>query len=100
MRCAARLPDFRDGARRTPLATAGSQKERIYEASQRQRPREATGILMTAVAIIAVAAIAAGVSLYNKSADPIGPLPVNLPTTPQSYLGVYANGAPASYHAE
>jgi mannan endo-1,4-beta-mannosidase len=56
---------------------------------------------MTAVAIIAAAAIAAGVSLYNKSADPAaptGPLPVDLPTTPQSYLGVYADGMPASYN--
>lgn len=54
-------------------------------------------ILMTAAAIIAAAVIAAGVSFYNKSAEPIRPLPVNLPTTPQSYLGVYANEAPASY---
>ena len=54
-------------------------------------------VLMAAAAIIAAAAIAAGVSFYNKSAEPIGALPVNLPTTPQSYLGVYANEAPASY---
>lgn len=49
------------------------------------------------VAIIAAVAIVAGISLYNKSSDSSGPLPVNLPTTPQSYLGVYTNGAPASY---
>ncbi len=54
-------------------------------------------VLTIVVAIIAAAAIVAGVSLYNKSADSAGPLPVNLPTTPQSYLGVYANGAPTSY---
>jgi len=54
-------------------------------------------LLTAAVAIIAAAAIAAGVSLYNKSADSIGPLPVNLPTAPQSYLGVYTDGAPKSY---
>ncbi len=54
-------------------------------------------VLMAAAAIIAAAAIVAGVSFYNKSAEPIGPLPVHLPTTPQSYLGVYANEAPASY---
>jgi mannan endo-1,4-beta-mannosidase len=51
----------------------------------------------TAVAVVAAAAIAVGVSLYNKSAAPVGPLPVHLPTTPQSYLGLYADGAPASY---
>ena len=60
------------------------------------RPRRRR-LLTTAVAIIAAAAIAAGVSLYNKSADSLAPLPVNLPTTPQSYLGVYADGAPTSY---
>jgi hypothetical protein len=49
------------------------------------------------VAIIAAAAIAAGVILYNKSADPTGPLPVNLPPASGSYLGVYANGVPNSY---
>jgi glycosyl hydrolase family 26 len=52
------------------------------------------------VAIIAAAAIAAGVSIYNKSADSADsarPLPVQLPTTPQSYLGVYVDGVPASY---
>ena len=38
-----------------------------------------------------------GVGLYNRSADRAGPLPVDLPTTPQSYLGVYAAGTPASY---
>ena len=54
-------------------------------------------ILTIGAAIIAAAAIAVGVSLYNKSGDSTGPLPVQLPTTPQSYLGVYADGAPASY---
>jgi mannan endo-1,4-beta-mannosidase len=63
--------------------------------SQRRRRRIVTG-----VAVIAAAAIAAGVSLYNRSADSAryaAPLPVQLPATPQSYLGVYAGGAPASY---
>jgi mannan endo-1,4-beta-mannosidase len=51
----------------------------------------------TCVAIVAAAAIAVVISLYNRSVAPAGPLPVHLPTTPQSYLGVYADGAPASY---
>jgi hypothetical protein len=54
-------------------------------------------LVTTAAAIFAVAAIAAGVILYNKSADPNGPLPVHLPATSDSYLGVYANGVPDSY---
>ena len=48
-------------------------------------------------AIIAAGAIAVGISLYDKPGGSAGPLPVQLPTTPQSYLGVYADGAPASY---
>ena len=36
-------------------------------------------------------------TLYNRSADPTGPLPVHLPTTPQSYLGVFVKGFPDSY---
>jgi mannan endo-1,4-beta-mannosidase len=47
--------------------------------------------------VVIVIAAAAGVSLYDRSADRTGPLPVDLPTTPQSYLGVYAAGTPASY---
>jgi Glycosyl hydrolase family 26 len=63
-------------------------------------PRRRRRLVTSGVAIIAAAAIAVGVSLYNKSADSAGstgPLPVQLPTTPQSYLGVYVNGTPASY---
>ena len=66
-----------------------------YRSGENQRGRRR--IVTTGAAIIAAAAIAAGVSLYNKSTDSIGPLPVQLPATPQSYLGVYADGTPASY---
>jgi Glycosyl hydrolase family 26 len=56
-------------------------------------------VVTAAASIIAVAAIGVGVTLYNQSASPAKPqpLPVHLPTTPGSYLGVYTNGAPASY---
>jgi mannan endo-1,4-beta-mannosidase len=53
--------------------------------------------LTTGAAIVAAAVIAAAVILYNRASDPKGPLPVNLPTTAGSYLGVYTNGVPASY---
>jgi Glycosyl hydrolase family 26 len=54
--------------------------------------------MLIAVAVIVVAAaIAVGVSLYHRSANTAGPLPDQLPTTPQSYLGVYVKGTPASY---
>jgi mannan endo-1,4-beta-mannosidase len=60
-----------------------------------KRPRR---IARVAVVVIAAAAIAAGVAAYNRSADPVGgPLPVKLPTTPQSYLGIFAKSFPSSY---
>jgi hypothetical protein len=62
--------------------------------AQRRKPR---GGRTAVLAVIAAAAIAAGVTLYNKSADPSGPLPVHLPITPQSYLGIYNSQFPASY---
>jgi len=61
---------------------------------RRARPKR---LGTTAAAIIAAAAIAAGVVLYNRSSDPSGPLPVNLPTSTGSYLGVYTKGVPHSY---
>ena len=62
---------------------------------RKRRPRR---IVIVGISIIAAAAIASGAVFYNnKSADPAGPLPTNLPPASGSYLGVYANGAPASY---
>jgi glycosyl hydrolase family 26 len=58
--------------------------------------RKLRWIASACVAII-IAVVAAGISLYSRSADHTGPLPVDLPTTPQSYLGVYAAGSPSSY---
>ena len=58
------------------------------------RPRKNRSIITTAAAIIAAAAIALGISLYNKSSDPTGPLPVHLPPATASYLGIYAKGIP------
>ena len=66
----------------------------------RNSPWRRRRLITTGVAIIAAAAIAAIVTLYNKPAVPtnsVGPLPVHLPTTPQSYIGVFAKGSPASY---
>lgn len=65
----------------------------------RRRQGGSRRIATTGAAILAAAAIAAGVVLYNKSADPSGPLPVNLPPATASYLGVYVRGVPGSYAA-
>jgi hypothetical protein len=67
--------------------------------SSRSVPRRPRRIWAGAAAIIAAIAIAIAVSLYNRSADPDGPLPVHLPTTPDSYLGVFVKGFPDSYGA-
>jgi hypothetical protein len=60
-------------------------------------PRRLRRIVIAGVAVIAAAAIALGVTLYNKSADATGPLPVHLPPESASYLGVYTQGLPDSY---
>jgi mannan endo-1,4-beta-mannosidase len=63
----------------------------------RRRQGAPRRLVKACAAAIAALAIAAGVIIYNKSADPSGPLPVNLPAATGSYLGIYANGTPASY---
>lgn len=60
-----------------------------------QQPRRRS--LTTFLALISVAVIGAGVILYNSSSDPTGPLPVNLPPSTGSYLGVFTKGVPGSY---
>ena len=49
------------------------------------------------VAVVTAAAIAVGVILYNRSSDSTGPLPDHLPTSADSYLGVYTPSAPGTY---
>lgn len=61
--------------------------------ARRVQRRRLSGV----ITLIAAAGIAAGVVLYNRSGDPAGPLPVHLPATPASYLGVFAKGFPESY---
>jgi mannan endo-1,4-beta-mannosidase len=63
-------------------------------AMMQRRSKRALG---AALAGLAALAIAAGVAVYNRSADPAGPLPAQLPATPDSYLGVFVPGFPASY---
>ena len=63
----------------------------------RRRQASSRRFLTTMLAIIAVAVIAVGVVLYNKSSDHAGPLPVDLPPASGSYLGVFAKGLPNSY---
>jgi mannan endo-1,4-beta-mannosidase len=89
-----------DDAHLTLQPWPGHRKNNSMKHRSRSNPRKRRRIVTASVAIIAIAAIAAGVSLYNKSADhtrPTGPLPVHLPTTPESYLGVYTAGVPSSY---
>jgi mannan endo-1,4-beta-mannosidase len=63
----------------------------------RRRQRRSRRLVTAVVAVVATAAIAAGVIIYNRSAEPTGPLPVHLPATSNSYLGVFTKGVPDSY---
>ncbi len=84
------VPDQEDGGRPTGR---GHRKDGRGSNGRRKRRR----IVTTVAAIVAAAAIVAGISFFNKSTEPSGPLPINLPPSTASYLGVYASGAPASY---
>ena len=63
---------------------------------RRKRQRGPARLLTVGVVIIAAAATAGAVILHNRS-DPTGPLPVQLPASTGSYLGVYTKGVPDSY---
>jgi mannan endo-1,4-beta-mannosidase len=63
----------------------------------RRRQGRSRPMLKGAAAILAAVAIAAGVIIYNRTADHTGPLPVNLPPSSGSYLGVFTDGVPESY---
>jgi mannan endo-1,4-beta-mannosidase len=63
----------------------------------RKRQRRSRRAVTIGVAVIAAAAIAAAIIIYNRSAEPTGPLPVHLPATSSSYLGVFTKGVPDSY---
>jgi hypothetical protein len=71
-----------------------SRSLRRRTSSQRWKRRK---IITASAAIVTLAAITLGITLYNRSAEPTGPLPVHLPPASQSYLGVYAKGLPDSY---
>jgi hypothetical protein len=62
----------------------------------RKSQRRLRGIIITFVVIIAALAVTAAITLSKRS-NSAGPLPVHLPPTPESYLGVYAHGVPDSY---
>jgi mannan endo-1,4-beta-mannosidase len=65
---------------------------------QSRRKRKGPGrFIIGALVIIVVAAIGAGAYVHNRSSDPTGPLPVQLPATTGAYLGVYTHGVPDSY---
>ena len=69
----------------------------MRRAGRRRQPTRPRRWVKAGVAIVAAAAIAAGVILYNQSSGHPGPLPVHLPPVSGAYLGVYTSSAPASY---
>jgi mannan endo-1,4-beta-mannosidase len=88
------VPEEEDGSQ---LAPWPGRRHGAGHAAGQRGGRGKRRRLTAAIAVIAAAAIAAGVVVYNRSVVPSGPLPVNLPISTASYLGVYAEGAPASY---
>jgi hypothetical protein len=90
------LPPQQEEARLRPPGRS-HRKSNFMRRRNGNGTRKRRRILTTSAAIIAVVAIALGISLYNRSAEPTGPLPVHLPPASGSYLGVYAQGLPDSY---
>ncbi len=80
-----------------PLAPREHRKSGTTRRDSGNKLRKRRRILTTGAAIIAVAAIVLGIVVFNRSSEPTGPLPVHLPPATGSYLGVYADGVPASY---
>jgi mannan endo-1,4-beta-mannosidase len=73
-------------------------RDQSRRGQRRRRQRSRGRIVTSAVVILAAVAIAAGVILYNRSADTsTGPLPVHLPTGTGSYLGLFDKDIPNSY---
>jgi mannan endo-1,4-beta-mannosidase len=68
-----------------------------HHGKRRQKPGKPRRLLRALAAVVVAAAIALGVVVYNKSSDHTGPLPVDLPPSSSSYLGVYTRGAPDTY---
>jgi hypothetical protein len=78
-------------------AAAATQDRQSRLASRRNGSDPRRRLITVVVAIVAVAAIAVGIIVYDANSEPSGPLPVRLPPAAGSYLGVYAQGLPASY---
>jgi mannan endo-1,4-beta-mannosidase len=85
----------------TPEPGSGHRKNGSARRGSRRPAGKRRRMLTVGAAIVAVLAIVAGVTLYNKASDQhstsAAPLPVHLPAIPESYLGVYTNTAPSSY---
>jgi mannan endo-1,4-beta-mannosidase len=54
-------------------------------------------VAIGAAVLVAIAVIVAATRHYKSAAGPPTPAPVILPTTPDSYLGVYRKGVPHTY---
>ncbi len=73
----------------------GRSEMRHGRRSERRRHRR---LLTVCLSVLAAAVIAAGLVAYNRSnTKGSGPLPVHLPATTGSYLGVYTKNLPDSY---
>ena len=84
-----RRPSGDIASRRSHGGTTGESQSMRHRAE-----RASVGGSHTAAAIVAVAAIAAGIIVYNNPRSPTGPLPVHLPARVRLLPGVYTPRAP------
>ena len=90
-------PSHRQEEDVTLMPLPADRKNGTRRHGSRSRLRKSRRIVTTGTVIIAVAAIAIGIALFNRSTEPTGPLPVHLPPSSASYLGVFTKGVPDSY---
>jgi mannan endo-1,4-beta-mannosidase len=76
-----------------PINTSDQKKTKHRNSNRIRRSRT----FKMGAALVVIVAIALVITLYNRSSEPVGPLPAQLPPASASYLGVYAEGVPYSY---
>ena len=74
-------PSHRQEEDVTLMPLPADRKNGTRRHGSRSRPRKRRRIVTTGAVIIAVAAIAIGIALFNHSTEPTGPLPVHLPAS-------------------
>jgi glycosyl hydrolase family 26 len=88
-----------DWLSRQPPAGLGVSTGSVDRTGRRSsnRLRKNRRFIATVGTLLTIAAIAAGIGIYNHSVGSSGPLPANLPPASASYIGIFTKGVPNSY---